>query len=113
VPYQRVWPGTRSSQSADEKLHPRPIEFTSPLFFNRVRLEDYSRVAFEADLPRIELNTDPPCNRNTGENCVNPPALPGTRLPAVPSVQNFRRILSANPCNAQSAQSFTSVGGPS
>ncbi len=25
---------------------------------------------------------------------------------------NFRRILSANPCNAPSAQSFTSVGGP-
>ena len=161
VPYQRVWPGTFSSQSADAKLHPQPIEFTSPLFFNGGGLEDYSRIAFETDLPRIEFATDPPCNRNTGENCVNPPVganfypyyttatndqgtcvwhegggkIPGTTntfggssqkefgpllysLYPGPGFQpfyrynNFRRIVSANPCNAQGAQSFTSVGGP-
>src|SRR5262249_17133414 len=39
------------------------------------------RVAFEADLPRIESNTNPPCQRhvsnpadkNPGTGCVNPP----------------------------------------
>ena len=30
-------------------------------------------MAFETDLPRIEFATDPPCNRNTGDGCVNPP----------------------------------------
>jgi hypothetical protein len=73
VPYQRVWPGTFSSASADAKFHPQPIEFTSPLFFNGVGLQDYDRVAFETDLPRIEFATNPPCNRSTGQDCVNPP----------------------------------------
>jgi len=149
VSYQRVWPGTFSSRSADAKLHPQPVEFTSPLFFTGVGLEDYSRIAFEADLPRIEFATDPPCDRNTGEHCVNPPVganfypyyttatndqgtcvwhqgggkIPGTTNnfggsstkeygPLLLSVypgpgfrpfhryNNFRRILSANPCNA-------------
>src|SRR5207248_2940377 len=36
-------------------------------------LQDYSGGAFETDLPRIELNVDPPCDRQTGEHCVNPP----------------------------------------
>ncbi len=34
---------------------------------------NYDRVAFETDLPRIEFATNPPCNRTTGANCVNPP----------------------------------------
>ena len=39
---------------------------------------DYSTIAFEADLPRIEADDsqfNPPfCDRTTGANCVNPPA---------------------------------------
>ncbi len=61
VPYQKnAWPDGKNG------LHPTPIEFTSPTtgpgdFFN------YSRVAFETDLPRIETNT---CNRTTGAGCT-------------------------------------------
>jgi len=60
------WPGTNSSTPTSA-----PVTFTSPLFNGT---QNYSRVAFEADLPRIEFATTPPCNRNTGANCVNPPA---------------------------------------
>src|SRR5207237_258135 len=36
--------------------------------------QNYSRVAFEADLPRIEAaDFGGSCNRTTGANCVNPP----------------------------------------
>jgi hypothetical protein len=69
VPYQLTWPGTLSL-GTDQQFNPRPILFTSPLFNGT---QNYDRVAFEADLPRIELNTNPPCNRSTGANCVNPP----------------------------------------
>jgi hypothetical protein len=111
-------------------------------------------VAFEADLPRIEFATNPPCQRhflnpadpNPGEGCVNPPAsanfypfysirggaskctwqlggasIPGTTntfggsstaefgsllLSAYPAAggqptlryNNFRNVLSSNPC---------------
>ncbi len=72
VAYQKTWPGTWSS-SADQRKHPTPIEFTSPLFFNGGGLQDYDNVAFETDLPRIEFATNPPCNRTTGAGCTNPP----------------------------------------
>jgi hypothetical protein len=58
--YQPVWPDGNSA------LHPESILFTSP----RTGPGDgtnYSRVAFEADLPRIETNT---CNRTTGAGCA-------------------------------------------
>ena len=49
--------------------------FTSPLIKG---VTNYSNVAFEADLPRIEASDsqfNPPfCDRDTGANCVNPPA---------------------------------------
>ena len=36
--------------------------------------ENYERIAFEADMPRIEAaDFGGNCNRSTGENCVNPP----------------------------------------
>jgi len=66
--YLNAWP----DGSAD---HPTPIVFASPKTgqaFNQT----YSRVAFEADLPRIEApDVSPynPCNRNTGAGCVKPP----------------------------------------
>jgi hypothetical protein len=69
--YQRVWPGTDPNRGQDAKYHARSVEFTSPLFNGT---QNYSRVAFEADLPRIEAaDFGGNCNRSTGENCVNPP----------------------------------------
>ncbi len=72
--YQKVWPGS-TTPNKDRLLHPQSIQFTSPVFngFHR-----YSRVGFEADLPRIEAADTldprfPPCDRATGANCVNPP----------------------------------------
>ena len=56
--------------------------FTSPRFTaSDGSLQNYSRVAFEANLPRIEFATNPPCQRhisnpadlNPGAGCVDPP----------------------------------------
>ena len=57
VPYQTVWP------DGDTLHHPTSLLFTSPLS----RGADYERMAFEADLPRIEFGV---CNRSTGANCT-------------------------------------------
>jgi hypothetical protein len=82
VPYRLVWPGTLADVALDRALHSRPVQFTSPVFTDREgEQRDYSRVAFETDLPRIESNTNPPCQRhvanpadpNPGQDCVNPP----------------------------------------
>jgi hypothetical protein len=82
VPYLLVWPGTLKNVNLDRSLHARPVEFTSPLFRDdEGEARNYSRVAFEADLPRIESNTNPICQRhlsnpadpNPGQGCVNPP----------------------------------------
>jgi len=71
VSYQPVWPGADPSPGRDAKYHPRSILFTSPLFNGT---KNYSRLAFEADLPRIEAaDFGGNCNRFTGANCVNPP----------------------------------------
>jgi hypothetical protein len=71
VSYQPVWPGTDPEPGQDKKLHPSSILFTSPLFNGN---QNYSRIAFEADLPRIEAaDFGGSCNRFTGANCVNPP----------------------------------------
>ena len=77
VSYKRVWPGTFSNAARDASLHPSSVLFTSPL----TNGQNYSRVAFEADLPRIEFATSPPCQRHLanpadpspGSGCVNPP----------------------------------------
>jgi hypothetical protein len=56
--------------------------FSSPLLTDRKgHVENFARVAFEADLPRIESDTTPPCQRHLsnpadkhpGHGCVNPP----------------------------------------
>ncbi len=78
VPYQHTWPGSLSNPGANNRFNPRSILFTSPLI-NGSR--PYSRIAFEADLPRIENDTNPPCQRHIsnptdphpGQGCVNPP----------------------------------------
>jgi hypothetical protein len=58
--YQPVWPDGNTA------LHPQPILFSSPRTGPGDRV-NYSRVAFEADLPRIEFNT---CNRSSGAGCT-------------------------------------------
>jgi hypothetical protein len=83
VPYQLVWPGTFANTNLDSAVHSQPVQFNSPLFkVGHGGTKNYSRVAFEADLPRIEFDTNPPCQRhisnpadpNPGQDCVNPPA---------------------------------------
>ena len=76
VSYQNAWPGTDPNRGQDTKYHSSSILFTSPLFN---ATENYSRVAFEADLPRIEApDSGGICDRFTGTNCVNPP--PGSNF---------------------------------
>ncbi len=75
VPYKKVWPGSSTNQAVDHRLYPTPIRFSSPLISGRT---NYSRVAFEADMPRIEQYTTPPCQRYTSDphptaGCTNPP----------------------------------------
>jgi hypothetical protein len=71
VSYQPGWPGSLANPARDRQLHPRSVLFSSPVF-NGGR--NYERVAFEADLPRIEAaDFGGNCDRNTGTNCVNPP----------------------------------------
>jgi hypothetical protein len=71
VSYQKTWPGSVPSQSQNTLFNPESIRFSSPTF-NGGR--NYSRVGFEADLPRIEATDQGGnCDRATGANCVNPP----------------------------------------
>jgi hypothetical protein len=84
VPYRSAtWPGTLADTGLDHVLHAEPVIFSSPVFRDgRGRAKDFDRVAFEADLPRIETNTTPPCQRHIsnpadpspGSGCVNPAA---------------------------------------
>jgi hypothetical protein len=73
--YRMDWPGTNPDVAQDQALHPSPVLFTSPLANGR---SNYSTIAFETDLPRIEADDaqdNPPfCDRMTGANCVNPPS---------------------------------------
>jgi hypothetical protein len=57
--YTPVWP------DGNTQLHPTPFRFTSPLTGSDYTTQ-YSRIAFEADLPRIE----PSCDRFTGDGCT-------------------------------------------
>ena len=71
--YRLDWPGTNPNPVLDRALHPSPVLFTSPTTNGR----NYSKIAFETDLPGIEVQgaqANPPfCDPNTGANCVNPP----------------------------------------
>ena len=60
VSYQRVWPDGNTA------VHPQPWLFSSPLTGPNYNV-NYTRTAFEADLPAIETNT---CNRTTGAGCT-------------------------------------------
>ena len=77
-----TWPGTFRDPILDAQFHAQPIIFSSPLFHDgRGDTENFSRVAFETDMPRIEFVTTPPCQRHLsnpadaspGSGCVNPP----------------------------------------
>jgi hypothetical protein len=73
VPYQTVWPGSTTNASNEAAFDPSSILFRSPTFNSG---SGYGRVAFETDLPRIEVPSLSPnnnCNRTTGVGCVNPP----------------------------------------
>jgi hypothetical protein len=67
--YGLNWPGTFADIHEDQQLHPQPVRFTSPMFFDRNgRLRSFHRVAFETDIP----NFDPNCSQVTGVGCSVP-----------------------------------------
>ncbi len=77
-----TWPGSFKDPVQDALFHTEPVMFSSPLFTDRNgHMENFSRVAFEVDMPRIEFGTTPPCQRHLsnpadkhpGHGCVNPP----------------------------------------
>jgi hypothetical protein len=71
--YRFTWPGTFKKPNLDRRLHGTPVRFTVPTSHGR----PLERVAFEADLPRIERgepgSAQPECDARTGAHCVNPP----------------------------------------
>jgi hypothetical protein len=83
VPYRNnTWPGSSRDPVLDAQFHAQPPIFSSPLFTDMSgHMENFARVAFESDMPRIESGTNPPCQRhltnpsdpNPGAGCVNPP----------------------------------------
>jgi hypothetical protein len=83
VPYRNnTWPGSFKDPAQDALFHAEPVIFSSPLLTDASgHLRNFSRVAFEVDLPRIEFGTTPPCQRHLsnpadphpGHGCVNPP----------------------------------------
>ena len=71
TPYGFNWPGTGAYPAQDPVLHPTPIQFTSPVFKDASgNLQNYDRVAFEADMPVFEAA----CDTSNGNGCTNPPA---------------------------------------
>jgi len=76
VSYQNTWPGSLTDPRVDAARNPQSIRFSSPTFNGGL---NYSRVGFEADLPRIEAaDFGGICDRSTGVGCVNPP--PGSNF---------------------------------
>jgi len=75
VPYHNAWAGT--PQDAYEfSAVPSPIRFTSLKFRAAEgevedQLRNFSRVAFEGDIPAIEDSSV--CDMLTGKGCTNPP----------------------------------------
>ncbi len=60
--YQPLWPDGNTA------LHPTSILFTSPLTGSGYNV-NYTRVAFETDLPRLESTSDQ-CDTSTGQGCT-------------------------------------------
>lgn len=72
VPYHHAWAGSGTDPFGFSAV-PQAIRLTSPKFRPAAggALTDYTRVAFEADIPAVEAATT--CNPATGAGCVNPP----------------------------------------
>ncbi|HXM55022.1 MAG TPA: hypothetical protein VOB72_06500 [Candidatus Dormibacteraeota bacterium] len=98
TPYFNTWPGTLPNPGQDHKIHAQPIRFTSPVTNG---FQQFDRVAFEADLPRIENQVATPCNRTTGANCVNPP--PGAQFYPIFTTHES---LAGQACNWQEGGAF-------
>jgi hypothetical protein len=62
VPYKHLW-------ADGNPEHAGAFFYTSPLTGEDYSVQ-YNRVAFEADLPRIERDSFQHCNRTTGANCT-------------------------------------------
>jgi len=107
ISYQPVWPG--AGNRGNDAYHPSSVLFTSPLFNGT---QNYSRVAFEADLPRIEAaDFGGNCNRFTGESCVNPP--PGANFyPIYSTGQVQRDFFAGGHGNASTGGCVWQLGGP-
>ncbi|HKV83758.1 MAG TPA: hypothetical protein VJN88_04335 [Ktedonobacterales bacterium] len=83
--YQHNWPGSNPNPTADQAVHASPVTITSPLFRGEGgKLRNFSRVAFENDLPRVEgKDTSPnnacqrhvsnPMDPHPGQGCIDPP----------------------------------------
>lgn len=75
VPYHHAWAGTPPDAYGFSAV-PSPIRFTSLKFRaaegeEEGELRNFSRVAFEADIPAIEDSSV--CDVLTGKGCTNPP----------------------------------------
>lgn len=80
--YGLNWPGTFVNRKKDHQLHPQPVRFTSPLFFDRAgHLRNFDRVAFETDIPSF----DPNCDGITGTGCK----VPAQGMPFYPFFTTF------------------------
>jgi hypothetical protein len=97
-PYQRTWPGTLTNHSQDVARHGTPIMFTGLKYAHGGKYTNYGRVAFEADLQRIEDNTTPPCQRH-----VKNPAdrHPGAGCRGLPAGAKFYPIFSTRKVHGQ------------
>lgn len=87
TPYQLDWPGTLTDPKQDRKIHPQPVVFTSPTLTNGGNQFNYSKVAFETDLPALEeaFHTNA-CSTATGLHCTNPPT--GAKFYPIYSTKN-------------------------
>ena len=75
VPYHNAWAGSAPDRYGFSGV-PSPIRFTSPKFMpaeagGEDDQQNFSRVAFEADIPAIEDSSV--CDVLTGKGCTNPP----------------------------------------
>jgi len=91
VPYHSAWAGTSPDPYGFSAV-PSPIRFTSPKFRpsatgNEDELQNFSRVAFEADIPAIEDSSV--CDVLTGKGCTNPP--PGALFYPIYSTTSISR----------------------
>jgi hypothetical protein len=86
VSYQPLWP------DGNRKLHPTPQYFSSPLTGEHYSV-NYSRVAFESDVPRITADDlGGTCDRDTGKGCYRTPITDdGTRARFYPFFSSGHR----------------------